>query len=1231
MADSPDATEKPKLDTDQLAMKVPQNESTKPTDALSSPGSISPTTTTPAVHDVSTDTSPDNEGPQYLEPSYRKAEPDSEVDERNEGSSEPKAAGKRPNVDQDSTKDQMLQASIMSSVAPDLQESSRPTTSGSDKILSKPAPSAAQSTEAGTAPDITPPEVPDSQGETLEQMDIDGAEAIPAGRAETVLGTREQNIPAQNAAAQYHNGIAATKENSQVPERAVTRVSSGAMRLKSVSEIVGATPRPTHTKEQQTQLTPTNSTPQSPASRNRNGVLHRRERSRGQTTVLFGKQPKRLEDKAIMPGHKEALQPSEDYFTPLFLQNYANGSSWMQPLEKILFHASKTLTTPDTNLAIQEHQACRVLKKVYNLQQSEKWSLRQPKRVVEPTRQAALWDVMLGEVKWMRTDFREERKWKTAVARNLAYACAEWHDATPEDRKTMQVAAVIPKVEPSTEVAMPDAAGLTTEDATTPDLVPSAEAESPLQVDELADDFVETVAPSAIFNLQEDDVVFGLRRSPTSDQLLEELPLYGAPLQVPKLGLMGPEHDPDAHWRRPALPLSKYVIGPMKVKMEGPPRKRSKYDYSNEDSDDELDAAFVGNQLIHHVQLPPTTNEVALFNTECKPIRDRLHAGHQFRPPSEHPMPTQNFYECRNASQWTVAEDDELRGLVREYSYNWSLISTMLATISFFKSGAERRTPWECFERWINLEGLPSDMQKTQYFKAYNSRIETAQRVIAQQNQIAAQQATASGNAVTPVRRRPSTPLRVERRRNQKHLTLIDAMRKLAKKRETNIQKQQHTASQNAAIKKPNEPVGQKPAKTPRDYSLMRWERDQALAEKMAQYAQKQEVQRRVSVVSTPSQRRATNASQAAMQARAQQAQGAQMAAGAAGGAVPVGPNAHHVANPMNGAGRGNIPGQVAAAAAAAAGGQNRPRAPMPAAANGIAAAAPQTQMNGGLVPPQMNGATPAQLQAMQAMQAQRMQMPNQQPDAAMMMRAQRISEQQRVAVQLQQAAVQQQLQHHQQQLQQQQHHQQPQPQQSQHQRGSSGTPGPSSQQNSPPNVRNGVNGINQQNYMANAQALMAQFNTAGNTVAAAAGANGMHMATMSNGSPLPRQSVQFSTALQTQLAQLEQQFKSKNPNLTPEQARHLATEHLTRAMMAQRQNAMNAAAGGPTATPLPAGMAATTSPHQYAALLRQQQQAQQAQQAQQQQSQAGAASSASPVSTHQRQSSGSATPSAAK
>lgn len=280
----------------------------------------------------------------------------------------------------------------------------------------------------------------------------------------------------------------------------------------------------------------------------------------------------------------------------------------------------------------------------------------------------------------------------------------------------------------------------------------------------------------------------------------------------------------------------------MKLVTDKMPQSKSRFSYSDEESEDEGDG-FVSEQ-VSHVALPPPTDEVSLFRPEMKHIRDRLHAGHQFRPPTDHQMPMQSFYENRFPSMWTTAEDDELRSQVRLYSYNWPLISSVLTGKSMYASGAERRTPWECFERWIQLEGLPSDMQKTAYFKTYSGRIDAASRIIAQQ-QMAQQNATGQ-----PVRRRPTVPCRVERRRNNKHLTLIDAMRKLAKKRETQLQKQQQTTAHNAATKKPSEPLLNK-CKNPAEFSRERWERDQRLAERLAQCATRNDATRRVCTIET--------------------------------------------------------------------------------------------------------------------------------------------------------------------------------------------------------------------------------------------------------------------------------------------------------------------------------------------------------------------------------------------
>jgi chromatin modification-related protein VID21 len=321
--------------------------------------------------------------------------------------------------------------------------------------------------------------------------------------------------------------------------------------------------------------------------------------------------------------------------------------------------------------------------------------------------------------------------------------------------------------------------------------------------------------------------------------------MYGAPLIVPQSDLPTSELDPDRSWKRAALPLSKFVEGRLDLKVEKPPRKKSRFEYEDEDDGDDL--VVFGDSKLKESILPPDSTEVALFNPEHKHIRDRIHSSHQFRPPSEFVMPQQSFFECRTASQWTWAEDDDLRTHVKKYSYNWSLISSLLTSKSLFSAGAERRTPWECFERWINLEGLPADMQKTAYFRAYTNRIDAANRLVMVQATQAPQPSTANGQVQPPPRRRPTSSVRVERRRNQKHLTIVDAMRKLAKKRETSLQKQQHAAGL-AAMRKANEvPQARGPLHTPQEFSRLKAEREEQMKERIIALQQRQEAQRRVS------------------------------------------------------------------------------------------------------------------------------------------------------------------------------------------------------------------------------------------------------------------------------------------------------------------------------------------------------------------------------------------------
>ena len=584
------------------------------------------------------------------------------------------------------------------------------------------------------------------------------------------------------------------------PERMTTRFSSGTLRHKSVSELMGETPKITPSQadkanaeaaqdESAIAQTPKSATsfvsPDPAAFRLRLNEIKERDKNNKPSTVVFARQQhtqisrQSETSQAQQNSVKETPIKDRDYLftllvSQLFMQNQGNRQD-RRPLTAVLKSAPKTLSTSDWYTDFTERQDTQILRKVHHLQDQHKWSLRQPERSVEPDRPASHWDVLLGQMKWMRTDFREEGKWKTAAARHLASACAQWVRSPAEERRNLQVKVKLPPSLPRSR------SNSESQTVATPDLVHSMDDD----VSEGIEDDLPSISagepPAAIFSLPPDMFVFGLNKSPVSEKILHELPLYQPSVTVQEGALHVKDFLPDASWKLPLVPISKYTEGKIVRREEEPPRKRSRHYYADEDDGPEYPEKA----------LSPNNEEVALFNPEYKHIRDRIHTGHAFRPPSEHIMPSQSFFESRQPSQWTLAEDDELRKLVREYAYNWSLISSCLASPSTFSSGAERRTPWECFERWVTLEGLPTEMSKINYFRAYHSRLQAAARTYEAQQQALIQQNP--NNAAHLSRRRSTQPFTVDRRKNNKYIHLIDAMRKQAKKRETKMLKDQHS------------------------------------------------------------------------------------------------------------------------------------------------------------------------------------------------------------------------------------------------------------------------------------------------------------------------------------------------------------------------------------------------------------------------------------------------------
>lgn len=542
-----------------------------------------------------------------------------------------------------------------------------------------------------------------------------------------------------------------------------------------------------------------------------------------------------FEDLMALRGAAE--DPDRDYLEPLFrIQAHDSPSSRTKPLPELVKMANKYLSTADQFATLHERVDYRILRRIYQLQNANKWSLRQMEKCNEPEPVVTHWDHMMAEMKWMRKDFRAERKMKKSVCAWLAARCADWVAAAPAERKAMQVNVKAP---------------LSAQDAQAEEQPPELEASG----ESAPEDEMMPSTPKAGFALPRNlvvvpelsDIVTSLQQAGTLSKALHNLPITGLP------DLTSPAQ------ARPLTSASKFVEGKILPKTSGPIRKRSRFDY--EDDAVALEAEPESKRLREQRILVPEDEDVALFHSDNKQIRDRLHANNAFRPPSDFVMPSTSFYEWRNCSQWIWEDDQRLRKLAKEYSFNWSLIADEIALPSRYKSSAERRTPWECFERWVELETLPTEMRKTMYFKTWFQRLEQSQQAAERryQAQVAAIQSQAQNGqpANVPVRKR-TTPSRVEKRKNSRYLWLVDAMRKLARKRETSAYKQAEGKSKHQVIcmagtnmvvaqraatqrKSQTDTTSQRPGPmlTPQEFSKRRYERDLQVAEAQRQHRQK--------------------------------------------------------------------------------------------------------------------------------------------------------------------------------------------------------------------------------------------------------------------------------------------------------------------------------------------------------------------------------------------------------
>ncbi|KAJ3351077.1 chromatin modification- protein VID21 [Entophlyctis luteolus] len=134
------------------------------------------------------------------------------------------------------------------------------------------------------------------------------------------------------------------------------------------------------------------------------------------------------------------------------------------PLCRLLSSAHKVVSTKDWQLAREEAKQLKVLSRIDELKASNLWSFRQLKRAPAPKRAPAAWDMLLREMEWMSEDFRQERRWKIAMARVVAGWIMDWHASADKSLLCVRVRAHSTEIPRETKHSSPQSTALPSQD-----------------------------------------------------------------------------------------------------------------------------------------------------------------------------------------------------------------------------------------------------------------------------------------------------------------------------------------------------------------------------------------------------------------------------------------------------------------------------------------------------------------------------------------------------------------------------------------------------------------------------------------------------------------------------------------------------------------------------------------------------------------------------------------------
>lgn len=421
------------------------------------------------------------------------------------------------------------------------------------------------------------------------------------------------------------------------------------------------------------------------------------------------------------------------------------------PLIKLLPGSHKTLMTENFELALLEGKVAVLYSRIEELKRQKKWSLRQPLRYYDPflyskknkKSKPLHWDTLLEEAKWMATDFKEASKFKRACCFEIAQAVQDyWSYGKIMCVKTRPTRHLDINMETG-EVVTREVERAAVETGVPGEANPAAVAQGEESLDLLpVADPADTVS---VLETAEADV--SQDGDSSQDKVSEEEYLDPEPETV-DIGKLLERANPADEIVAPSLPtyseddlqamgLSAKNRGPFKTHINL--KELKKIDQSiilNLPKFTAFDDDVVGQQhpalkvgetsivpvsrMLHPFDADDDWYKVVLKN-ETQPTSVKQPQGlpefqkglfgvqshrrfNYLKPPKP---PNVKNIKYRSPTIWLPQDDKFLIHYVAEYCFNWELIAANLqmhsSTLRKYELNIERRTPWQCFERYIQL------------------------------------------------------------------------------------------------------------------------------------------------------------------------------------------------------------------------------------------------------------------------------------------------------------------------------------------------------------------------------------------------------------------------------------------------------------------------------------------------------------------------------------------------